>query len=175
MISQPRKSHGFAARVFPSAPWTTYLSTCLNVWAWLVGICPSVYVCRLTVSDGTLCFVARTTRPPCIGCGGVGGGLERRSGTLMRLLGVLKGSSRWHFEATHARGIHNAAADGISRWDRGFVHDNLRAVCPNIPWQVRELGTVSISLCNSVLASDSCDMPLRTPLNELTWGILEYG
>ena len=25
----------FAARVNPSAAWTTYLSTCLNVWAWL--------------------------------------------------------------------------------------------------------------------------------------------
>ena len=35
VISQPRNSHGFAARVIPYAAWTTYLSTCLNVWAWL--------------------------------------------------------------------------------------------------------------------------------------------
>ena len=35
MISQPRNSHGFAARVRTSAAWTTYRSTCLNVWAWL--------------------------------------------------------------------------------------------------------------------------------------------
>ena len=99
------------------------------------------------------------------------GGLIPRPGSLMRLLGVLEVSSGWHFEATHVRGIHNAAADGISRWDRGSVLGNLRAVCPNIPWQVRELGTISISICTSVLASDSCDTPLRSRLNELIWGI----
>ena len=43
------------------------------------------------------------------------------------------------------RGIHNAAGDGVSRWDRGFFLDNLRAVRHNIPWQVRELGTIGIS------------------------------
>ena len=49
------------------------------------------------------------------------GGLEPRSGALMRLLGVLEVSSGWHFERTHVGGIHNAAADDISRWDRGSV------------------------------------------------------
>ena len=45
------------------------------------------------------------------------GGLEPRSGALMRLLGVLEVLSGRHFEEAHARGIHNnAAADGISRW-----------------------------------------------------------
>ena len=34
MISAQKQSR-FAARVSPSAAWTTYLSTCLNVWAWL--------------------------------------------------------------------------------------------------------------------------------------------
>ena len=69
------------------------------------------------------------------------------------------------------RGIHNAAADGISRWDCGSVLDIMRAVRPNVPWQVRELGTIVFSLCTSVLASDSCDTPLRPRPNELTWGI----
>ena len=73
------------------------------------------------------------------------------------------------------RFIHNAAADGISRWDRGSVLDNLRTVRPNIRWQVWELGTIGISLCISVLASDSCDTPVRPRLNELIWGILEHG
>ena len=103
------------------------------------------------------------------------GGLEPRFGALMRLLGVLKVSSGWYFEATHVRGIHNAAADGISRWDRGSVVDNLRAVRPNIPWQVRELGTIVMFLCTSVLASNSCDTPLCPRLNGLIWGILEHG
>ena len=35
LTAQPRNSHGFTARVSPSAAWTTYLSTCVNVWAWL--------------------------------------------------------------------------------------------------------------------------------------------
>ena len=69
----------------------------------------------------------------------------------MCLLGVLEVSSGWHFEATRARGIHNAAADDICRWDHGSVLDNLCAVRLNIPWQVRELRTIGISLCTSVL------------------------
>ena len=72
-------------------------------------------------------------------------------------------------------GIHNAAADVISRWVGGSVLDNSRAVLPNIPWQVRDLGTIGISLCNSVLTSDSCDTPLRPRPNELIWSILEHG
>ena len=51
----------------------------------------------------------------------------------MRLLGLLEVSSGWHFEATHVRGIHNVAADGITRSDRGSGLNNLRAVRPNIP------------------------------------------
>ena len=46
-------------------------------------------------------------------------GLEPRSDGLMRLLGILEVSLEWHSEATHGRGIHKAADDGISRWDRG--------------------------------------------------------
>ena len=72
------------------------------------------------------------------------GGLEPRSGALMRVLDVLEASSGWHFEATHVRGMHNAAADGISRWDSGSVLDKLRAVRPNIPWQDREPGTIGV-------------------------------
>ena len=43
------------------------------------------------------------------------GGKETRSGALMRLLGVLKLSSGWHFDAKHVWGIFNVAADGNSR------------------------------------------------------------
>ena len=102
------------------------------------------------------------------------GGLKPHSGALMRLLDVLEVSSGWHFEASHARGVHDVAADGISRWDRGSVLDNLRAVRPNIPWQIRDLGTIDMSLCTSVLASDSCETPLQPRLNELISGILAH-
>ena len=43
------------------------------------------------------------------------GGLEPRSGALMRLLDVLEVSSGWHFDALNVRGIHNVVVDGISR------------------------------------------------------------
>ena len=46
----------------------------------------------------------------------------------MRLLGVLEMVSGWHLDATHVRGVHNVAADGISRWDRDSVLGNLRFV-----------------------------------------------
>ena len=68
------------------------------------------------------------------------GGTEPRSGALMRLLGVLELSSGWHFDAKHVRGIFNVAADGISRMHRASVLLNLRSVCPDVPWQVRDLG-----------------------------------
>ena len=103
------------------------------------------------------------------------GGKEPRSGALMRLLGVLEVSSGWHFDALHVRGIHNVAADGISRWDRASVLDNLRAVRPDVPWQMRDLGVAGTSLCTSVLASNSCDTPLRPRLNALIRGILVHG
>ena len=103
------------------------------------------------------------------------GGKEPRSGTLMRLLGVLELSSGWHFDAKHVRGIFNVAADGISRWDRASVLVNLRAVRPDIPWQEQELGGAGTSLCTSVLASNSCETPLRPRLNALIRGILAHG
>ena len=81
------------------------------------------------------------------------GGLEPRSGALMRLLGVLEVSSGWHFDALHVRGIHNVVADGISRRDR-------------------DSGKV---LCTLVLASNSCGSPLRPRLNALIRGILAHG
>ena len=102
-------------------------------------------------------------------------GLEPRPGAPTRFLGLLEVSFGWHFEAMHMRGIHNAATDSIFRCDRGSVLYNLRAVRPNIPWQVRELGTIGFSLCTSVLASDSCDTSLRPRLNEIIWGILGRG
>ena len=71
-------------------------------------------------------------------------GREPRSGALMRLLGVLEMSSGWHFDATQVQGVHNVAADGISRWDRDSVLGTLRAVRPDIPWQVRDLSLIHI-------------------------------
>ena len=93
----------------------------------------------------------------------------------MRLTGDLEVPFGWYFEATHVHDIHIAAADGISSGHRGSVLYNLCAVRPNIPWQVRELGTIGIFLCTSVLVSDACNTPLRPRLNELIWGILEHG
>ena len=41
------------------------------------------------------------------------------------------------------------------------VLDYLRAVRPNIPWQVRELETIGGSLCASVLASDPFQIAVK--------------
>ena len=67
------------------------------------------------------------------------------------------------------------AADGISRWDCVSVVVNLRAVQPDIPWQEQDLGDAVTSLCTSVLASNSCETPLRPRLNALIRGILAHG
>ena len=93
----------------------------------------------------------------------------------MRLLGVLEVSSGWHFDALHVRGIHDGVADGILRWDRDSVLVNLRAVHPDVPWQMRGLGDAGKVLCTSVLASNSYGSPLRPRLNALVRGILAHG
>ena len=103
------------------------------------------------------------------------GGKEPRSGALMRLLGVLELSSGWHFDAKHVRGIFNVAAEGNSRWGRSSVLLNLRSVRPDVPWQARDLGDVGTSLCTLVMASDSCEAPLRPRLNAINRGILAHG
>ena len=104
------------------------------------------------------------------------GGLEPRSSALMRLLGVLEVSSGWHFEATYVRGIHNAAADGISRWDRGSVLDNLRVIRPNIPRRrFRNWGPSAFLPIRRCWLRTHATRPLWPRLNELIWGILEHG
>ena len=103
------------------------------------------------------------------------GGNELRSGALMRLASVLELPSGWHFDAKHAWGIFNVAADGISRWDCSSVLLGLGSVRPDIPWQARDLGDVGTCLYTSVLASDSCEASLRPRLNEISMGILAHG
>ena len=49
------------------------------------------------------------------------GGVEPRSGTLMRILGCLEIGSGWCFQAKHVKGAANTLADGISRWDRSSI------------------------------------------------------
>ena len=103
------------------------------------------------------------------------GGRETRSGALMRLLCVLEMSSGWHFDAAHVRSVHNVAADGISCWNRESVLANLRAVRPDVLWQMGDLGAVGKSLCASVLASISCVTPLRRRLDALIKSLLIHG
>lgn len=101
------------------------------------------------------------------------GGLEPRSGALMRLLGVLEVASGWNFQASHVPGVLNSTADGISRWNRADVHTNLVNSAPNIPWQEVELGGTGRALCSSVLDSSSCGAQLRCRLSVLIWDNLE--
>ena len=103
------------------------------------------------------------------------GGKLPRTGALMRLLDVLEFSSGWHLDEKHVRGIFHVDADSISRWDRDSVLVNLRVVRPEIPWQEQDLGAAGISLCTSVVASNSCETPLRPRLNALIRGILANG
>ena len=80
-------------------------------------------------------------------------------------------SSGWNFDAVHVPGVFNDVADGISRWDKSAIHANLVRARSYIPWQIRELGKNGKDLCTSVLASNSCEMPLRLRLRALTKGI----
>ena len=125
-------------------------------------------VCRVAVAYSRDCVLLRGDNEAAVQwvrrCRG---GLEPRSVALMRLLGVLDVSSGGHFDALHVRGIHNVVADGISSWDRDSVLVNLRAIRPDVPWQMRDLGDAGKVLCTSVLASNSCGSPLRPRLNAL--------
>ena len=146
----------------------------------LLGMIVSAFVCVSSSGDrpsatGNCVLLRRDNEVAVYWVRRCRSGLEPHLGALMRPLVVPEVSPKWHFEATHVRGVNNAAVGGISRWDRGSVLDHLSTVCPNISWQVRELGNIVISLCTSVLASDSCDTPLWPRLNELSRGILAHG
>ena len=98
IISHPRNSHGFVARVNPSATWTTYLSTCLNVWAWLsrpLSYCLPVLIDR---KRREIVFLLRGGKESAVhSLRRCLGGLQPRSGVLMCLLRVLEVSPKMAF------------------------------------------------------------------------------
>ena len=74
------------------------------------------------------------------------GGLETRSGALMRLLGALEVSSGWHFEARMCLVSTTMPPTVSLAGIAASVLHNSRAVRRNIPWQDRELGTMDREL-----------------------------
>jgi len=72
-----------------------------------------------------------------------GGKKQARVGALMRMMGALEGRGRWCFQARHVRGVDNRLADGLTRWREEQIPEKLNAECPEIAWQVQELGSGS--------------------------------
>ena len=95
------------------------------------------------------------------------GGLEPRSGALMRLLGVLEMRSKWRFKAKHVKGVNNDLADGISRWERCSVSDNLTTLYPHVVWCEQDLGCRGRRMCSEMLACGCSEIQLRARLNGL--------
>ena len=96
------------------------------------------------------------------------GAREPRSGTLMRMLGVLEMRNEWRFRAKHIKGIENTLADGISRWKHDEIGSNLRAFRPDVCWQEQHLGQEAVDIAFAVLDSSSSDGQLRRRLNAVT-------
>ena len=66
---------------------------------------------------------------------------QARVGALMRKMGALEAWGRRCFQARHVRGVDNRLADGLTRWREEHIPKNLNVECPEIAWQVQELGT----------------------------------
>ena len=94
------------------------------------------------------------------------GGIEPRSGALMRLVGCLEVGSGWCFNALHVAAV-NTIADGISRWEPEDIDGNLRAFRPDVAWHPQILGPTGVALCFGVLAASSSVCQLRRRLTEL--------
>ena len=95
------------------------------------------------------------------------GGIDLRSGALMRLLGCLEVGSGWCFDALNVAGVENTIADGISRWQPDDMDGNLHASRPNVAWSRQVLGPTGVALCLGVLAASSCASQLRRRLTGL--------
>ena len=89
------------------------------------------------------------------------GSQEPRSGTLIRIMGVLEMRNGWRFRAKHIKGVANTIADGISRWDRNDIALYLHSCRPDVFWQEQLLGGVARALISGVLASSSSEMQFR--------------
>ena len=83
------------------------------------------------------------------------GGREPRSEALMRMLRCLEVRSGWCLLAGHVKGVKNALAEGISRWDRASIPSALRNCRLDIAWQEQDLGPAGASLCAGILASST--------------------
>ena len=69
-----------------------------------------------------------------------GGKRQVRVGALKRMMGALEAKGGWCFQARYVRGIDNRQADGLTRCKEEQIPQNLNAECPEIAWQVQELG-----------------------------------
>ena len=83
------------------------------------------------------------------------GGIEPRSGTLMRMLGCLEIGSGWCFQAKHVKGAANTLADRISRWDRSSIPSALHVFRPDVNWQEQNLGQAGADLCTGSLGTST--------------------
>jgi len=108
------------------------------------------------------------------------GAREPRSGALMRMLGCLEMRNGWQFRAKHIKGLANTLADGISRWNRDDIANNLHSYRPDICWQEQHLGPEAVDVTSAILQS-FCRMTARDELfragvsqEKVTWALIEF-
>ena len=84
---------------------------------------------------------------------------------IMRTLETREG---WCFQANHVRGVDARLADGLTRWDAEKIHQAQNAECPEIAWQVQELGDVERQMCSEILGGGTPVEELKLRLEGLT-------
>ena len=58
----------------------------------------------------------------------------------MRMMGILEAKWGCCCQAKHVRGVDNRLADGLTWWDAEQTPEGLNEECPEIAWQVHDLG-----------------------------------
>lgn len=80
-----------------------------------------------------------------------GGARDKRAGLMMRMLGRLEILGGWRYEAKHIPGKKNTLADGISRWPRSQLAENVKQLTNTDDWTELPIGPRGERICEIVL------------------------
>ena len=69
-----------------------------------------------------------------------GGAMDKRVCLLMSMLGRLEIKGGWSHDAKHIPGVQNTLADGISRWARTEMVENIRELTNSDDWVQQSIG-----------------------------------
>ena len=100
-----------------------------------------------------------------------GGARERRACLLMRMLGRLELTGGWNPTDKHIPGVRNTLVDGISRWPRLIVSDNVKELTNSNEWSEQDIGSWGVGIFDLVLQTKN----ILTKYDDILWNLMMNG